>query len=731
MSSNHNIWVPKYTKPEEIVIVNQFDDDLKPIEIPLPDIPNDKDILNYGRATTEQIFRRTEYNTRLKALQKRVLQQCKVGSTRTRKLVFREEMYRELFSNQKQYKDIIAWINQEWDRRENGYWIFIGGVRTYFPGKFNLFLNYWQLPIPQVYATYRDSDRKKFVFREYAFNDSNCFGTIEITKRRDGKSEHAMCCLYDEISKNRGYVAGIQSKTDEDAEKLFAKLIRSWWGAMPFFFSPIHSHSKKPTTSIKFENNKATEGEDDLSLNSEADYRAAKEASYDGYMLNFYVDDEYSKLERYDCEMRWNIVKPSLMDPFGNIIGNSMHTSTIEDMGKHGFKQAKKLWQNSSYHDRDPKTGRTLSGLWRLFTPAYEGHIIDHYGRTNYEESKQVLLNIREQERTSNNKSSYYQMIRKFPFNLREAFIISSHNCPFDIDIIVKRMERFFNGNPFVRRGDFIWKNGEIDGEVVFKENATGGRFYVSHLPDEGVRNNQDRRGRILKPGNALEYIAGGDTFKFDDTESSDPSFGGGAVLRRYNPILDGNLNDTPHTGTWEEQERHTLQNFSRRFVCTYNYRPPSKKDYVEDMIKMCKFYGCGMFPEMNVPTLQDGFDSRGYSGYLVYRYDKKKMKVAVNAGDVSTNPIKDELFSVTNDYILESGEHEVHEDLMEQWLKVNFATMTDYDLFTAAAYALYGDKLTYVQVQRERERAEKIKNSKVSGKSQWFEKRVINLNRV
>ena len=42
------------------------------------------------------------------------------------------------------------------------------------------------------------------------------------------------------------------------------------------------------------------------------------------------------------------------------------------------------------------------------------------------------------------------------------------------------------------------------------------------------------------------------------------------------------------------------------------------KEEYGDDMIKMCVYWGCPMFPETNVPFVREHFEKNGYSGMLI-----------------------------------------------------------------------------------------------------------------
>jgi hypothetical protein len=703
--------VSRYKPIEEFVIINENDDDLKPVVFKTPDIPNDNLIINYNLPANKQVYRRSEPPERLQALMKRIRQMCVKEPKRYP--IFQDEMNRELFGYKDKYQDIHKWIMDEYHRRLYGAWYFINGNRIYVPGKMCFWMDYTHLDtgLPM----YKDKDRKYFFFLEQAINDLVCYGIIEITKRRDGKSWRAGSGMVEEITRHVNAHGGIQSKNDVDAGDFFYNHIIYIWKKMQFWMQPIHSHlTRDPKEELWWDAN-VGQGIDQLELRSRIDYRNAKPLAYDGKRLRFYVSDEEGKLEVHDAYERWMKVKPTLRDHLGNVIGKSVHTTTVEDGGVYGMTRFKKLWNASDFHKRN-ELGETESGLWRIFQPAYDGLVVDHWGFSDLTAGKKKL----EEQRKIMTKgdSSFYEEVRKNPWNVKEAFTINAGRCPFDKDILAKRIQVFFNGNPYLRVGDLVWKDNIIDSKVVFLDNPNG-RFKLSHIPPEGIRNAVERKGRLNFPGNADMFVAGGDTFNFDNVEE-EGSKGGGAVFMLLDPLREHHMQNAPEFDSQQQMDDYALKYKTNRFVCTYSYRPEEgKAAYIEDMIKMCVFYGCYMFPEMNHTHIQDGFKERGYEAYLLHRYDENKQKFSINSGDVTNDNTKDKLFSFSQQYILEHGKWEFHDDYLVECLSVDYATMTKYDLFSAAAYALYGASMLRYRIDHKRKKLQDAANREIG--KMWF----------
>lgn len=74
---------------------------------------------------------------------------------------------------------------QEWDRRLNGFWFMNRGVATYITGMHYLFMQWWVIDVG--HPKFRIIDLEYFYFIQYVIEDPNCYGMLEICKRRNGK----------------------------------------------------------------------------------------------------------------------------------------------------------------------------------------------------------------------------------------------------------------------------------------------------------------------------------------------------------------------------------------------------------------------------------------------------------------------------------------------------------------------------------------------------------------
>ena len=373
---------------------------------------------------------------------------------------------------------------------------------------------------------------------------------------------------------------------------------------------------------------------------------------------------------------RWEVVKKAL-EIRDHIRGKALHTSTVEEMEKMGGRNYKNIWDESDPGERTER-GRTKSGLWRHFLPAYRAFKYDEYGNAMEEVGRAEL----EKERRAhiNNPNKLASEKRKNPFTVREAFRTDAKDCNFNAEIIQNRMDEFVMGNPLKVGGRFQWHNGEVDTFVEWvptsKEQA---KFQVSMVLDQRYANKFIIDRGIRTPGNATRFVAGGDPFRFSKTKNAKKSNGAGAVFWMRDSTID---HPGKNTSEWE----------SNRFVCTYKHRPRTKDEYGEDMIMMCHYFGCKMFPEINVDFLLEYFEKRGYGGYLLYKRDKHTGRLEKNAGETTSRPLKEEIYREVESHIELHGAREVHDEWLEECLEIE-DEMNDYDLFVACGYALLGAK--------------------------------------
>lgn len=372
--------------------------------------------------------------------------------------------------------------------------------------------------------------------------------------------------------------------------------------------------------------------------------------------------------------------------------GKMINTSTTGEMEWGGGKKFKDLCDASDYHKRNANK-MTSSGLYTLFQPATEGMegvdphtnkpFIDRYGNADEEGITRFLMAKREDHRTAGRMADYIEECRQYPLEYNDCWKTSARQCIFNMIKIEDRLDFFRNGNPLKTQGNFEWANGR-DTKVRWVPSDNGRWFLSYQFSDPKFANRMLIDGDGVKwPVNKNRFVAGGDPYKFDKTKRKG-SNGAGAVFWKYDHGVDGAKQDS---STWE----------SNRFVCTYSNRPNTLEDYGEDMIMMCIYFGCEMFPEINVDFLYKYFTERGYGGYLYFKFDPVTRKYAKLPGQYTHVKESQQIFSVIQSYIEHHVHRERHNELIEEWKQL-VDDLTDFDLAVASGLALIGvgDTLDY-----------------------------------
>ena len=508
------------------------------------------------------------------------------------------------------------YIEEEFRRRREGFWFYNDGVPTYITGRHYMMLQWTRMDIG--YPDYLEFQREIFVHLSACEADPRCIGQLYTKCRRSGYTNICSAVLLDEATQVKDKLLGIQSKTGKDAqENIFMKKVVQMFRHYPFFFKPIQDGTTNPRMELAFrepskritKNNKTTQtGE---ALNTVINWKNTTNNAYDGEKLHLLYLDEAGKWERpTDIRDAWRIQRTCLIVG-RKIVGKAMVGSTVNPMDK-GGKEYKDLWRDSDPDERN-KNGRTRSGLYRLFIPAdmsLEG-FFDKHGRAVHEDPESPVEGIdgvdveigsrtylkNEREALKHDASEMNEIIRQFPLTSDEAFRDSIDGSIFNVGKIYEQIQ--FNDELYpspVVTGNFVWKDGEKDTEVVFTPDPAG-RFKISWFPPVELRNQTKlERGKRIAP-NAELGVGGVDSYDLDATVDGRGSKG---ALHLYN--------------------KFSMEHPSNTFVLEYASRPPLAKIFYEDVLKAAVFYGYPILIENNKYGIARYFESRGYDGYLMDR---------------------------------------------------------------------------------------------------------------
>ena len=518
------------------------------------------------------------------------------------------------------------YIEEEFRRRRDGFWFYNNGEPTYITGRHYMMLQWTRMDVG--YPSFLKFQREIFLHLAACEADQRCIGQLYTKCRRSGYTNICSAVLLDEATQVKDKLLGIQSKTGKDAqENIFMKKVVYMFRHYPFFFKPIQDGTTNPRMELAFrepskritkKNKTTTQGE---ALNTVINWKNTTNNAYDGEKLHILYLDEAGKWEKpTDIRDAWRIQRTCLIVG-RKIVGKALVGSTVNTIDK-GGKEYKDLWKDSDPRERNAN-GRTRSGLYRLFIPAYESleGFFDKYGEPVVKnpsdpvdglDGEEIVIGSRaylknEREALKHDASELNEVTRQFPFTEDEAFRDSIDGSLFNIGKIYEQVQHNeeLYPNPVVI-GNFHWKNGEQDTEVVFAPDPNG-RFRIAWMPPKEIRNLRkfDRNKRIAP--NAELGVGGVDSYDLDATVDGRGSKG---ALHLYN--------------------KFHMEPPSNMFVLEYASRPPLAKIFYEDVLMAAVFYGYPILIENNKYGIARYFESRGYDGYLM---DRPKHLLAANSG--------------------------------------------------------------------------------------------------
>ena len=569
--------------------------DISGLPICLPKQPRKKDIAGYDLPTHLQTWARTEMPSELARI----------------------KSMDEWYEMPKEFRQRFSpFIEEEFRRRREGYWFYNNGEPTYVTGRHYMMLQWSKIDIG--YPSFLDFQRKLFVHQAACEADPRCLGQLYTKCRRSGYTNMSACVLVDEATQVKDKLLGIQSKTGKDAqENVFMKKVVAIFKSYPFFFKPIQDGTTNPRMELAFrepskritKNNKTSIKGD--ALNTIINWKNTTNNAYDGEKLHILYLDEAGKWEKpTDIREAWRIQRTCLIVG-RRVIGKALVGSTVNPMDK-GGQEYKEIWKDSDPQERN-KNGRTTSGLYKIFIPAYEAleGFFDKYGKPIIETPEQELETLdgetveigarqflkNERDALKHDAREMNEIVRQFPFTTDEAFRDSVEGSLFNIGKIYEQIDHNENMYPDpVVRGNFTWKGGIRDTEVVFVPSSEG-RWFVSWMPPVELRNQKvTERGKPVAP-NKLIGCGGVDSYDIDATTDGRGSKGACHIYNKFNMRAPANM-----------------------FVAEYCSRPPMAKIFYEDVLMAAFFFGYPLLVENNKYGIVRYFESRGYDGYLLDR---------------------------------------------------------------------------------------------------------------
>jgi len=537
----------------------------------------------------------------------------------------------------------VDYIEEQFKRREQGYWFINNKIPTYITGSHYMYLQFTKTDVGK--PDFREANRIFYLFWEACKADNRCFGICYLKNRRSGFSFMASSEVINIGTSTRDSNIGIMSKTGTDAKMMFTGKVVPIINNYPFFFMPTRDGNTSPVTELAFRvpsskitrKNMENENEEEVEgLDTNITWKNTADNSFDGQKLKLLVEDEAAKLEKPNNILNGWRVRKTCLRLGSRIIGKCMMGSTSNALDK-GGDNYKKLYEDSDVRKRN-KNGQTISGLYSLFIAMdfnYEGYI-DEYGHAVLEDpitpvksaqSGEIIENgvisnwQNEVDSLKNDPDALNEHYRQFPRTESHAFRDETKSSIYNLTKIYQQID-YNDGmlqDRVLTRGFFHWKDGEKDSEVVWTPDRNG-RFLVSWIPEIALRNKFISKNGTKYPLN--EHVG---AFGCDPYDISGATFGGS------NGSLHGltkfNMDNAP----------------SNAFFLEYIARPQTAEIFFEEVLMACVFYGMPILAENNKARLLYHFKNRGYRGFSMNRPDKHKAKLSFTEIEIGGIPSSSE----------------------------------------------------------------------------------------
>ena len=538
------------------------------------------------------------------------------------------------------------YATKEVERCRNGFWFMNNGFETYITGKHYFYLQWWKLE-DDIYADYRDTDRRYFIYLNHWENTPWCLGVIRGKKRREGATSQATSNLIYECVFYKNSICGLVSKTNTDGRTAFTNMVAFGYRQLPVFLKPKQLNNKDSVSELVFahktttiKDGKGATIDNDTGHRSKVDYRAAGTNAYDSGRLSRGLWDEGGK---WDVETPFSkfiaIVSKTMVKGIKRV-GFMECPSTVNEMTKSGGAEYKKVWDSADQFTQE----RTKNRLVRYFTPAFDGYVgfIDRYGMSVIDKptkeqydflvehyvgigdltEEDVKLGARDyliSKRVGLEGTELEEEIRMNPFDEKEMFLSAGTGCLYAAQAMRMRQQiEWLKYNDVIDRGNLVWENGDdwfrlkdlpsgekelIIGKLNWVPNKNGIYEKLKGWTPKEPNNVYEKNGYFFPNGNYSIRMAC-DPFKYDKTKDNRKST---CVAYAYQlPDLLGNEND-----------------FDDMFTMRYSDRPNTTDIANENVLKMAWYCGCQVLFERNVNHWKKSFQILKCSGFLTWMADE------------------------------------------------------------------------------------------------------------
>jgi len=691
-------WEYGYDLDNDIIVISKDGTlgsifNINGINIGLPEPPSDrKKILNWDK---------TEKNQRWK----------------------REPLPSGLTAKTQYNQEHDEYITEEIRRRREGVWLFVNSQLVYMTGG-SYFFSQWN-KLDEGYPDFRIIQNELFIYWEACKADPRCYGIIYGKNRRFGWSSICNSENIDSGTTNENKEIGIISKTGEDGRKMFSRLVRTF-KKLPAFFQPVWDGTTTPKKELLLSEpsrRKKRDDDDDDDFDEGLDtlikYHSTVLNAMDGDKIFRSAIDEAAKFPAdVPFDNYWRIVKTSHRQG-KRIVGKAMVGSTVNSKKK-GGREFEIVYMQSDPLIRN-KNNQTASGLYSLFISAeygLEGYY-DTYGFSIVEDpikpiktdlNEYVVIGSRthldnELEALKIDPDAYNEQKRQFPRSIKDMFRDESVDCEFNLNKILEQsdqnkyeLDEVYSGsetlgNKDIERGNFIWRNGVQDTEVIWQPNPEG-RFWIKkgcHPPLE-YRNKKEKKFKngILAFAPIGDHIGAFGVDPYNRDKSADGRGSMGAI----------HLSTTTNTSTLPNDQ----------FILEYIARAKKVTIFFEEVLMAMVYYSIPMLSELSNEAFLQYVVDRGYRHYSLNNPFKPYLALSHTEKKLGGAPpqnakIADQQFYAIESYIEDHvgvandnrcrkkgfmGEMPFSRTLA-QWKDVDLTDRTKYDAYISSSLSRLG----------------------------------------
>lgn len=603
---------------------------------------------------------------------------------------------------------------REVDRCRTGFWFMNKGAEVFITGKHYFYLQWWKLE-DDVYADYRDTDRRYFTYLNHWENVSWCLGVIRGKKRREGATSQATSNLIYECVFFKNSVCGLVSKSNTDGRTAFTNMVAFGYRQLPVFLKPKQLNNKDSVTELVFahktttvKDGKGATIDNDTGHRSKVDYRAGSINAYDSGRLSRGCWDEGGKWDAETPFSKFIAIVSKTMVKGAKRVGFMECPSTVNEMTKAGGAEYKKVWDSADQF----KDVRTVNRLVRYFTPAYDGYVgfIDKYGMSvidapdeetykylceNYIgagdlNESDIKLGSRDyllQKRSEKEGTDLEEEIRMNPFDEKEMFLSSLIGCLYNSFKLQEQID-WLGWNEMIERGNLVWENGDqyftikkhdngveelIIGKLEWVPNKNGKYEKVKGWMPKNANDVYEKNGFFV-PNSTYAIRIGADPFKYDKTKDNRKS-NCAAYAYQMPDLID------------------STYNFGDMFVMRYVDRP-STTDLANDyVLRMAWFCGSQVLFERNVNHWKPYFSQKKCSGFLMWLPGEVEPGIYTDGQGNVVQTICD----YTESHIEKSCDKVYFKELLGDksgWLGFEVENTRKYDDAMASGFAFIASKL-------------------------------------